>query len=112
MNKSVVPSSPSGFDLSGQIEMLLAGIRECSDAKVIEDFYTKVRATREYNRIYGDIQKQRIELLRVEITCIVRAGKLGQKLNGVTGPMQEYFVKRGEDIKTYLSQFPNEISAI
>lgn len=111
MNKSIVPSSPSCFDLSGQIEMLLAGIRECNDPQIIEDFYRKVRATREYNRIYGDIQKQRIELLRVEITCIVRAGKLGQKIKGVNISMQEYFVKHGEDISVYLSKFPEEISA-
>ena len=110
MSKEIALSS-GGINLQSQLEALLSGLRDCTDSEKISEYYTKVKAAREYMKIMGSVEKMRVELLQVEITCIVKMHELGERIKGVPSPMMEFFFTHGESVSVYLRDYPDCISA-
>lgn len=97
--------------ISGQMSAIVDGLEQCNDSEVVGQYYAKVKAAREYAKIMNDVERSRVELLQVEIICIVKMRELGCKLKGVPSVMAEFFAKNGTDVAVYLRDYANCITA-
>ena len=111
MNEVSVYGTCVTMGVSGQMSAIVDGLKQCNDSETVGQYYAKVRAAREYAKIMNDVEASRVELLQVEIICIVKMRELGCKLKGVPSVMMEFFAKNGTDIAVYLRDYPNCITA-
>lgn len=90
---------------------VLEAIHQSDDPSIILDYQQKIKAVREYFKALKQIEKVRVDLLRIEIACIIKLWKLDTQAYGMSKDACKYFIKNGEDVNIYLAKYPDAVTA-
>ena len=94
-------------EMSGQIHGLVNYIKNNLDEKEIHDYHKKVKATREYLKMMHEIEGMRVNLLEVEIACIIRIYELKGNIKGVPNKILSFYGENPDmPIEYYTDKFP------
>jgi len=98
-------------DIYSQLGEMTKEIKAISSTEALKVFLTKIKAMRQYWKTMGYIYKMRIELLQLEITCIIRLFEIDKETKGFQKGMGNFFIENGEDVLLYLNKYPDCITA-
>jgi hypothetical protein len=85
---------------------LVEQIRSSIDPEDVRSKHAQTKAVRKYMQELKQVHEIRRYLLPIEIACIVKATKLGARLNGVGKDMAAFFLEHGDDPAWYWDEFP------
>lgn len=96
-----------------EIISVIEYLKESNDSEKIRETYDQGRAWRSYYKTLGIVEEIRVELLQIEIICIVRLYDLGAELpKKVSEPMAVFFKTNGIDVNYYLKEYSNIFTAL